>query len=156
MQDTTNTLKDPIITFQSSGQVLLNIPDKSYRPRRSLGYITNGTLTVTRKSSKHYFRIYKGYAFCYSLMAYHQDKFNMIIVMIDGIANYVTPQVMMSLGIAKRFNDLELQIILPVKHLATTRDKALEYDRILKEKNTPKQETPKQDGTLTLDFARAV
>lgn len=129
MNNIISAIRQTVITFLSSGQIILSIPDKSYLPRRTIGNIENGILIVKRTRAKHYFRIYKGFAFCYELIAYHQDKFNLISVIIDGRAFYVTPQVIMSCGIAKKFTDLELQIILPEKNLSTSPQQAYEYQK---------------------------
>ncbi len=116
-------MSDPHLVKAQDGRIWLELPGKTYKPRRCIGRIIGDTLHVYRNLTNKKFKAMEGLGFCYRLIKDYDDfSYGRIAIHIEptGQVLLTTPGYIIEHGRILRFkrNDLEMQVLISLEALS--------------------------------------
>ena len=117
------------ITIKNTGDVILYIPYKTYKPYRNIGKIIpydRSFNTVRFTSKNHINKYYNSVGFCYHFIKDFGDYFDLVCVNFDYTFLWTSRAEILKYGIIKYNSnkDLELQIHFPLYKFSRTKQEA--------------------------------
>lgn len=140
--------KEPQITVQKNGRVLLILPEKDFKCVRQIGYIRDRTFCTTKKP-EHLYKKLNAFGLCYKLLSEGGVYFDKIKIEYGFKVLETTREFYLAHGEFKHYqnNDLEKQIFLPLEQYGMEKVKAWENGKL--ERTKP---IKPQKSSLRLQF----